>query len=221
VTAGPRLPSRTVGVAAVELAGAGLLLGFVELAIVLSEPSWGPRWAVAMWTAVAWIYLAAGVIAWLRRPSNRMGPLMIAGAFAWLAAGLVGTTIPALTATGLITATLPFAVIVHLLHGFPSGRLRGRLSVATVVAGYVVCLVLELPRYLYGKDPDGAFTVLQIAYHPDFAGAALDLQSAAGLSVMVVTAIILARRQRRAPARSARSWRRCSPMGSSPCCSFR
>jgi signal transduction histidine kinase len=195
-----RAPSRTVGVAVVQLAGAGVLLGLVELAVVLSEPSWGPWWAVALWTVVAWIYLAAGVAAWLRRPSNRMGPLMVAGAFAWLAAGLIGTTVPALTATGLITATVPYAVIVHLLHGFPSGRLRGRLSVATVAAGYVVCVVLEAPRYLYGRDPDGPFTVLQIGYHPDFAGVALDLQSAAGLAVMVVTAIILAGRLRRAPA---------------------
>jgi signal transduction histidine kinase len=118
--AGPAVParrrgaSRTVGVAVLELAGAGLLLGFVELAIVLSEPSWGPPWTVALSTVVAWIYLAAGVVAWLRRPSNRMGALMIAGAFAWLAAGFAGMTISPLTATGLITATVPFAVMVHL-----------------------------------------------------------------------------------------------------------
>jgi signal transduction histidine kinase len=203
-TAGPGIPVRrraapsTVSLAVITVAGAGVMFGLVELAVVLSEPSWDPWWAVALWPVVAWIYLAAGVVAWLRRPSNRMGPLMVAGAFAWLAAGLVGTTVPALTATGLITATVPFAVIVHLLHGFPSGRLRGRLSVATVVAGYVVCVVLEAPKYLYGKGPDGPFTVLQIAYDPDLASAALWLQWATGLSVMIVTAIVLARRRRRA-----------------------
>ena len=194
-----RAAPRTIGLAVAEVAAAGVLLGCVELALVLSEPSWGPWWAVVLWTVVAWIYLAAGVLAWLRRPSNRMGPLMIAGAFAWLVAGLLGTAIPALTAAGLITATVPFAVIVHLLHGFPSGRLRGRLSVATVVAGYVVCVILEVPRYLFGKEPGGPFTVLQITYDPELARAALWLQWATGLSVMVVTAIILARRLRRAP----------------------
>jgi signal transduction histidine kinase len=202
LAAGPvRRPSTpgTVRLAVAAVAGAGVLLGFVQLAIVLSQPSWGPRWALVLWAAVAWIYLVAGVIAWLRRPSNRMGALIVAGAFAWLAAGFMGTTVSALTAMGLITATVPFAVIVHLLHGFPSGRLRGRVSVATVVAGYVVCVVFEAPKYLYGKGPDGPFTVLQIAYHPEVARAALWLQWATGLSVMIVTAIVLARRRRRAP----------------------
>jgi signal transduction histidine kinase len=196
----PRLPSRTLALAVGQLAGAALLLGFVELAVVLAEPSWGPAWVLCLWVAVAWIYLAAGVVAWLRRPSNRMGSLMIAGGFAWLTAGLFGTTVPALTAVGLVTSTLPFAVIVHMLHGFPSGRLRGRASVATVAAGYAVCVVLEAPRYLFGGwAPDGPFTLLQISYRPDLADHAKQLQWAFGLAVMIATSIVLARRLRAVP----------------------
>jgi signal transduction histidine kinase len=180
-------------------------LGLVELAIVLSGPAPPfPRWALALYPIVAGIYLAAGVVAWLRRPSNRMGPLMVAGAFVWILAGFANTTVPALTATGLILATVPFAIIVHLLHGFPSGRLRGRLSAITVLVGYFVCVVMQAPQYLFGIAPEGPTTVLQIDYRPQLAQDGLWAQWAVGSCVMIVTAILLARRRRRLPPASRR-----------------
>jgi signal transduction histidine kinase len=202
-TAGPgisvrrRAAPRSVRLAVLELAAAGLLLGFIELALAYSEPSPAPWWALALWPATAWAYLGAGAVAWLRRPSNRMGPIMVAGAFVCLVAGLE-TDVPVLVAAFLIVATLPLAVIVHVLHAFPSGRLRGRLSVATVAAGYVVWLVLEAPRYLFGQGPEGPRTVLQIADRPDLADIGQWAEWAGEFCVMVVTAMILVRRVRAA-----------------------
>jgi hypothetical protein len=151
---------------------------------------WGtePPWQVLLLPLVAWVFLASGVVAWLRRPSNRMGPLLTAGAFVWLAAGLFNVAPTALVAVGLVTATLGLAVVVHLLHAFPSGRLRGRLSLWTVVAGYFVCIVLQAPAYLWQPGP------LQLSDSPQLADVGHWVQVGAGSLVMISTALLLARR---------------------------
>ena len=68
------------------------------------------------------MFLATGVVAWLRRPSNRVGPLLTAGAFVWLAAGLYNTGRPRWSPSAFITSTPGPAVLVHLLHAFPWRR---------------------------------------------------------------------------------------------------
>jgi signal transduction histidine kinase len=185
-------------VALAQLTAAVIALGLVELALVLSGPATMPRWVLALSPVVAWIYLAAGIVAWLRRPSNRLGAIMVAGAGVWIAAGFPNDTAPALVASGLILATVPLAVVVHLLHAFPSGRLRGSVSRATVFVGYAVCLVLQAPQYLFMAGPDAPWTLLRIAERPELADAAADAQVIVGMTVMVVTTVILAKRLRRA-----------------------
>ena len=196
------LGPRPVALAVWYVAAAAVGLGLVQLALLLSGPDLGvPRWLPALYVVGAWIYVAAGVVAWRRRPSNRMGALMVAGGFAWLAVGFASSvTVPALVATGLVFATVPLAVVVHLLHGFPSGRLRGRASVVTVLAAYFTSVVLQAPQYLFGMGPESPWTVLQIADRPELAEAGLWAQRAVGLCVMVVTAVILDRRRRMVPA---------------------
>ncbi|MBB4660563.1 sensor histidine kinase [Conexibacter arvalis] len=182
-------PAGAVKLVVAELAGVGVLLGIIEIALGATAVH-DPWWTIVLWPAAAWIYLLAGIAAWRRRPYNRIGPLLIAAGFVLLASGLVGDE-PAIEAIALIVATLPYALVVHLLHAFPSGRLQGRLSVLTVAAGYAVCLLLQVPQYLFGPE-----TALQVADRPDLADAALRLQWTAGSAVMVVTAVILARRVR-------------------------
>jgi signal transduction histidine kinase len=196
------LGPRPVVLAVAYVAAAAVGLGLVQLALLLSGPYIGvPRWLPALYVVGAWIYLAAGVVAWLRRPSNRMGALMVAGAFVWLAAGFANTvTVPALVATGLVLATVPLAIVVHLLHGFPSGRLRGRASLVTVVAAYFTSLVMQAPLYLFGMGPESPWTVLQIDDRPALADAGRWAQWALGLCVMAATAVILERRRRSVPA---------------------
>jgi signal transduction histidine kinase len=193
-----RAARRTLVVALTQLAAMLVALGLVELVLVLSAPPVTPRWMPALFPVVAGIYLAAGIVAWVRRPSNRLGAIMVAGAAVWIAAGFAGVAAPALIATGLIVATVPLAIVVHMLHAFPSGRLRGSVSRATVLVGYAVCLLLEAPQYLFMAGPDAPSTVLRIAERPELADAASDAQSIIGLTVMVVTTVILARRLRHA-----------------------
>jgi signal transduction histidine kinase len=203
--AGPGIPvrrraaPRTLVAGLVLLAAALVALGLVDLALMLSGPAFSPRWVAALYPVVAWIYLAAGIVAWLRRPSNRLGPIMVAGAGVWIAAGFVyATAAPGLIATGLILATVPLAIVVHLLHAFPSGRLHGSVSRATVLIGYAICLVLQAPLYLFMAGPDSPWTVLRISERPELAETVGDAQTLIGVTVMIVTTVILARRLRRA-----------------------
>lgn len=178
------------------LAATALVLACVELALSASTPSPLPAWMSAIVPAVAVVYVGAGVAAALRRPANRMGPLMILGGLIWLVAGLVNTGRAPLVAAGLIAQTVPLAIVVHLLHAFASGRVRGRASLATVIAAYFVCTVMQAPQFLFGGGAEGPTTVLQIADEPRVAEIAQWAQWAAGSVVMVTTAAILWRRWR-------------------------
>ena len=171
-------------------------LAAVELVLVLVEPVGAPG-VLILFTGVAVIYAAAGLVAWWRRPTNRLGALMIVGSLAWLAADLANTSEPVLVAVGLVTATIPLAVVVHLLLAFPAGRLLSTAARVVVVAGYVVALVLQAPRYLFTPDTP-PFDVLVLADRPDLAEAGAMVQRLAGAAVLLATAVILAGRLRQA-----------------------
>jgi signal transduction histidine kinase len=189
--------------AIVGLATLGVAFAFVESAL-LAESPFRPHWVLYLFPGYALIYVLTGTFAWLRRPSNAMGALIVAGAFVWFAAGLANTTHPALIAAGLITATVPLAVIVHLLHAFPSGRLRGRASRITVAVAYLVVSVLQAPIYLFGQGEAGPTTVLEIADDHTVAHLGRYLQAAVGAAVMVATAAILLARLRQIEPRRRR-----------------
>ena len=126
---------RAVHLAVLGLVTAAALLGFVEIVLIVAGPV-EPTWVVVLFPVLGGIYLTAGAVAWLRRPSNQMGALLVAGGLSWLAAALANTEYSSLIAVGLITATVPLAVIVHMLLAFPSGRLRDRASRLITLAGY-------------------------------------------------------------------------------------
>ncbi|MGH2938867.1 MAG: sensor histidine kinase [Solirubrobacterales bacterium] len=146
--------------------------------------------------------MVAGILAALRRPASRMGALMVAAGLVWLCAELGNSEVPALTAAGLILATLPLAIVFHLLLAFPSGRLRGRASLIAVLVGYFVCTVMQAPQYLFGGGSEGPWTVLQVKDSSALADAGLWAQWGVGSCVTVATATILWQR-----------WRRVAPEG--------
>ncbi len=183
--------------ALVQLAAATLLLAGVEIALLLEGPQ-QPAWIVVLFPLVGCVYLAAGVLAAARRPNNRTGALLVAGALAWLVAAMANLQTPALVAAGLACATLPLAVVLHLLHGFPSGQLRGAVSRATVLAGYGVALVLQAPIYLFGQGSIAPYDTLQLADRPDLADLGGWVQDVAGAALILATGVLLARRLRAA-----------------------
>jgi signal transduction histidine kinase len=184
--------ARALGAALLLLGVGGVVIAAIEIA--LFWPLEGPVWLYSLFSLTGLVYLTAGLAAWWRRPSNHIGAIIVLSGGVWLAAALDNTDVTVLVAVGLILATVPLAVAVWLLHAFPSGRLRSTVSVATVVAAFVVTLGLRAPQYLFA--PASSSDVLSIAARPDLATLGLYLQRIAGGAVMLVTAVVLFARLR-------------------------
>lgn len=189
--------ARSLGAALITLAVSTALLAVIEFSLF---PASGihPVWVLDLFAICGLVYATGGLVAWWRRPSNGLGMIMVGGALAWLAVALVNTAVTVLAAAATVLATVPLAVVVHLLLAFPPGRLQSRVARWTTVLAYVTAVVLQVPRYLFVPpgSPDG---VLAAADRPVLAAAGMWLQSVAGLGVMLATALILAARLRRAP----------------------
>jgi signal transduction histidine kinase len=177
-------------IALVLICVCAFLLGLIQVAVGLANPSL--LWAVELFTVVFWIWIGAGVLAWWRRPDNAIGGLIIVGGLSLYLAGLGNTGVELLAAVSSVFATAPLAVTVHLLLAFPSGRLRGRFSVVTVALGYVASVGLQWVRVALAADAPVGFQIASI------------VQQVLGISVMVMTSFVLARRLIAADARHRR-----------------
>jgi len=168
------------------------LMAGTEIALVLHQ---GGRyaWLTALFPVVGLVYVGAGLLAWRRRPSSRLGLLIVLAGGAVFMSSLADLDAPATGAAGAIAQTVVFAVIIQLLLAFPTGRLRERAERRVVVAGYGVSLLLQPPAYLFA--PGGA---LSIADRPDLVDAGLQVQRAVGAVVVLATSALLVRRMRRA-----------------------
>jgi signal transduction histidine kinase len=111
--------------------------------------------------AVAWAYLAAGLVAWARRPGSRMGPLMVLTAFALLARQLRYSDDALMFTVFFVLGDVGYALVGHSALAYPTGRVTDRYERALVVAGYTTVLVLppltalfyDGTRPLIGFDP--------------------------------------------------------------------
>lgn len=165
-----------------------VLVGTLLFLLPLDAPG---GWILALFPAVVAVYLGAGVVAWYRRPSNKIGSIIIFGGIAIFLVGAGNTGVPAFHTVQVLAGTLPLAIGLHLLHAFPAGRLRGTLSIAIVSAGYFTAIVLQAPLAIPGLGASQAEFLLQT-------------QSALGVLTMVATAIILVIRVRQAGASQKR-----------------
>jgi hypothetical protein len=68
-------------------------------------------------------FIGVGLFAWWRRPSNLIGPLMIATGFLWFVAVLGNSTNATVFAIAGVLHAFGHATLIHLLLAFPSGRL--------------------------------------------------------------------------------------------------
>src|SRR5215207_2337184 len=114
-----RAAAAVLGLLAVAL-GAAVL----SLAPDAEDLPEGGRAVSYIGVAAAWGFVAAGGFAWLRRPDNRTGRLMIGVGLATLTAGLQFSDAALPFVLGALCDTLIVALLIHLLLAFPSGRLE-------------------------------------------------------------------------------------------------
>jgi signal transduction histidine kinase len=195
-SARPTSSGQPLTLALIVLAVATLFVAGLEAALLLHRPT-APIWVLMLLTATGVAYVVAGLLAWGRRPSNRTGPLLCIGGLILLAAALENVDVPGLVAVGLVLSAAPIAVTLHILLAFPRGRLDGLTALGLVIAGYLITVVLQAPRYLF-SNVAGPAGVLQIADRPELVHLGTVIQNSAGAAVIILTAVVLAYRLRAA-----------------------
>ncbi|MDQ3610744.1 MAG: histidine kinase [Actinomycetota bacterium] len=180
---------------ALGLLAAVLVAGVATVVALVHAGPLGGLPVVYTIPALAALYCAAGLFAWWRRPANRLGALLVCGGVTVLGTSLAQTAVPALIAVGTVTATVPLAVIVHLLHACPGGQVRGRASKATVLLVYFVSIVLQVPLWAFTPVPP-PYDVLLVSPRPELAQVGDRVQAVAGVAVVALTVWLLVRRLR-------------------------
>src|SRR5437868_8318575 len=91
--------------------------------------------------AVAWTFLAAGIVAWARRPASRVGPLMMLVAFCLLERKLQYSHESAQFTFGFLFGELGITVaFAHAVLSYPSGKLRSAFERSFIAASYAVVI---------------------------------------------------------------------------------
>lgn len=193
--------------ALLALAGAGLATGLVILVVILEghDPE-GRAVSAAVGLFVGWAFIGTGLYAWWRRPGNRVGALMTGVGFTWFAVGLTFSDVAALFTTGLLFANVYFAIAIHMLLAYPTGKLESTAARRLVIATYVVATVLWLP-FLVVFDPRGhdcdtcPDNLLQVTHDHTAFDIANGTLTVAAIAVILGVVAILFGRWRRASRR--------------------
>jgi signal transduction histidine kinase len=99
-------------------------------------------------------FIASGLIAWQRRPENRVGALMVVMGFALFADPLLSQPDSSLAKTlGLLFTDFWSVVFAVLLLGFPHGRrIKGKVDRLLVLAFAVPAMIMQLAWLLFLEE---------------------------------------------------------------------
>jgi len=127
------------------LAAAGIALGVLAYRVQIDNLGalTSSTRALAI-VAVAWAFLGAGLIAWARRPGNRLGPLLTAAGFALLARQFRYSHDELAFTVFFALSELSYGLAAHSVLAYPSGHVRGRAEQWLVRVGYASVLLFPL-----------------------------------------------------------------------------
>jgi signal transduction histidine kinase len=145
------------------------------------------------WVAVP--YVAAGVIAWWRRPASRLGPLMVAGGLASAFSGWQLAESAGPYTFGAAFDIVPAALFLHVCLAFPDGRLRSRFEGVLVGVAYASAVGLQIAKLaLGGVDPAN---LVEVWRQPDLVAMVEDVQLLSLSACCLVGLGVLALRRQR------------------------
>ena len=104
--------------------------------------------------AVGLAFLLAGLIAWWRRPANRLGALMVAAGFALLLRQLRYSNDALAFTLFFAFGDLGYALVGHAALAYPSGRVQDRVERWLVRVGYATVLAFPLTILLFHDERD-------------------------------------------------------------------
>ena len=108
-----------------------------------------------LFLATGWGFVGVGLWVWKQRSAGNIGPLMVAVGLSALLKGLAFSNDSVVFAIASVGEVLIYAVLIHLLLSFPSGRLETRLDRLLVTIAYVNTTVVQLGVFLF-TDPSKA-----------------------------------------------------------------
>ncbi len=128
----------------VALAIAGVVLGVVAYRVQMDNLPLTTTARSMASVAAAWSFLVAGLVAWRRRPDNRLGPLMVAVCFALLARQFRYSHDDVAFTVFFLLGEVGYALVAHVALAYPSGRVTDRLEKAFLTVAYVVATAFPL-----------------------------------------------------------------------------
>ena len=172
--------------AMIGLAIAALLLGVGALVAVISGEHNMHRGAyAALALGTGWGFIGTGLYAASRRPRSNLGLLMIAVGFAGLLKALSFSNDSAIFTIGSLGELLIYALLIHLLLSFPSGRLDSRLDRVLVAIAYFNTTVVQLAAFVLSDPQQGCAQCPANPLLIDHADTAAGVISAAQLDISI------------------------------------
>jgi signal transduction histidine kinase len=136
------------GLVALALGCGAVALGIYAYHIQVHDLRTSHQHAVAQ-VIVGCAFVFAGLVAWLQRPRNRLGPLLAAAGAAYLARQLRYSYDAWLFTIFFALGELPYALIPHSVLAYPTGRVVGRAERALVKVGYASLLIVPFVVLLF------------------------------------------------------------------------
>jgi mannose/fructose/N-acetylgalactosamine-specific phosphotransferase system component IIC len=173
-------PRRTlIGLAAVGIGVCTLL------AVISGEHNIHRGAYAALALGTSWGFIGTGLYAWSRSPRSNMGPLMIAVGFAALLKALAFSNDSVIFTIGSLGEVLIYALLIHLLLSFPSGRLDSRLDRGLVALAYFNTTVVQLAAFVLNDPQQGCAHCPANPLLIDHADAAAGVINAAQLDIAI------------------------------------
>jgi hypothetical protein len=127
---------------------AGMALGIVALQSQIDNLHSPTERALAQ-VAVGASYLAAGLVAWARRPANRLGMLMVAAGFTLLLRQLQYSHDALAFSTFFLLSGLGFALVAHSALAYPTGQGKDPAERWLIRIGYATVVAFPLAMLLF------------------------------------------------------------------------
>jgi signal transduction histidine kinase len=176
---------------------AGTVASAVPLALAIHSVGGHHRDLIAIFgPIIGGAFVGTGLLAWGRQPDNRFGALMVALGFAYCLSGLIVSTEAWSFIFGLHLIPLPYAILLHILVAFPTGRLHNRAERVLVGASYLVATVVWWALMLIEDTSRMGLPAnhLLVADEPDLFATLAKVRLGIVVVLIVLTAVVLVRR---------------------------
>jgi signal transduction histidine kinase len=170
----------------IVLIAAGVVLGVFASDIQVDDLH-SPTERAAAQVVLGWTYVAVGLLAWIRRRGNPIGPLLVAAGLAWLARQLRYADTAALFTVFFLLGDVCYALVGHAVLAYPTGKVRGRFERGIVIAGYTTALLFPLAALLL-YDGRSQLIQMQPIPHENLVGIA---DSARAVELLQKTEVIV------------------------------